>query len=98
MEQNNIVTFLYDKKVKGDLFTLEDAELTKLQEKVTIVDKEISDFIAKRVHPKSRKKLRRLLLEYNNAIFLTTAKENELYYKYGTGDGVKFIIDSLSIK
>ncbi len=98
MEQNNIITYLYDKKVEDNLFTLEDVELTRLKEKVTIVDKEISNFIAKRVHPKSRKKLQRLLLEYSNAIFITTAKENELYYKSGTGDGIKFIIDSLSSK
>ena len=62
MEQNNIITYLYDKKVEDNLFTLEDVELTRLKEKVTIVDKEISNFIAKRVHPQSRKKLQRLLL------------------------------------
>lgn len=75
-----------------------ESELKRLQENVILLNKEISNFIKKRVHPKSRKKLQKLLLDYSNAIFLNTAKENELYYRYGAEDGVKFIIDSLNAK
>lgn len=98
MEDENIINFLFDKKVEDQLFLLEDAELNKLQNKVTLADNEISKFIEKRIHPKSRKKFRKLLKDYSNAVFVHTARENQLYYDYGVSDGVKFIISSLSIK
>jgi hypothetical protein len=98
MENKNIIDFLFDKKEEDNLFSLDDIELDTLKNKVEIVENEILKFIDKRVHPKSRKKLRRLLLNYNNAIFISAAKENELYYKYGVSDGAKFITSALSIK
>ena len=98
MENQNIINYLYDKKVEDNLFLLEDSELNRLDHKVTIADKEISKFIEKRVHPRSRKKFRHLLREYSNAVFVHAARENELYYKYGVSDGVKFITSSLSTK
>lgn len=94
----NIIDYLYDKKVEDKNFSLEDVELDRLQNEVTTVDKAISKFINKRVHPKSRDRLRKLLIEYSNAIFVSIARENQLYYKYGYADGVKTIIDSLSAK
>lgn len=94
----NIIDYLYDKKIEDKKFSLEDAELDQLQHQVTIADKAISKFIDKRVHPKSRYKLRKLLIEYSNAIFVSIARENQLYYKYGFVDGVKTIIDSFSAK
>lgn len=98
MGDKNIIDFLFDKKDEDQLFLLEDTELKKLDNKITMVNNEISKFIEKRVHPKSRKKLRRLLRDYSNAIFVHVARENELYYKYGVSDGVKFITSSLSVK
>ena len=98
MSEKNIIDFLFDKKDEDQLFLLEDTELKRLDNKVTMVDNEISKFIEKRVHPKSRKKLRQLLRDYSNAIFVHVARENELYYKYGVSDGVKFITSSLSVK
>ena len=98
MDDQNIIDFLYDKKVEDRLFLLEDAELIGLSEKVTIADNEISKFIEKRVHPRSKNKLRHLIREYSNAVFVHAARENQLYYKYGVSDGVKFITSSLSVK
>ena len=98
MEQENIIDFLFDKKVEDNLFLLEDADLKRLDNKVTFADNEISKFIEKRVHPKIRKKLRKLLREYSNAVFIRIARENELYYQHGISDGVKFIVSSLSVK
>lgn len=94
----NIIDYLYDKKTEDKKFTLEDSELDQLQHEVTIADKAISKFITKRVHPKSRNKLRKLLAEYSNTVFASISKENQLYYKQGYADGIKTIIDSLSAK
>ena len=98
MENNDIIDFFFDKKIEDNLFLLEDAELERLENKKTIAEKEISKFIDKRVHPKSRKKLRKLLLKYNDAVFVSIARENQLYYKSGVSDGVKFITTALSSK
>lgn len=94
----NIIDYLYDKKIEDKKFNLEDAELDQLQHQVTIVDKAISKFIKKRVHPKSRDKLQNLLLEYSTTAFASISKQNQLYYKQGYADGIKTIIDSLSAK
>lgn len=54
MQNNeNIIDYIYDKKIEDNKFTLEDSELNQLQHEVTIVDKAISKFIDKRVHPKA---------------------------------------------
>lgn len=98
MEDNSIIAYLYDRKLEDNLFTLSDPQLKRLQQKIRIVDKEISNFITNRVHPKSRRRLQKLLFDYSNAVFLNASKENELYYKSGARDGVKFIIDSLTAK
>lgn len=95
MENPNLIDYLYDKKVEDMLFTLKDKEFGKLQKKITIADKEINKFIENRVHPKSRKLLRTLFVNYSNAVFISTARENQLYYRYGVEDGTKFLIASL---
>lgn len=99
MQNNeNIIDYIYDKKIEDNKFTLEDSELNQLRHEVSIVNKAISKFIDKRVHPKSRNKLRKLLIKYSNAMFVSVARENQLYYKYGYADGIKTIIDSCSTK
>ncbi len=94
----NIIEYLYDKKTEDKKFILEDSELNQLQNEITMADKAISKFIDRRVHPKSRDKLRKLLLEYNSAVFASISRQNQLYYRHGYADGIKTIIDSFSTK
>lgn len=93
----DLIDDLYLKKIINEEFTLDDVELEKLQERVDISEKELNDFFEKRIHPKSKKILRKLFVNYSNAVFLNNERENQLYYRYGIKDGVKFIIDALSI-
>lgn len=98
MENQDIISFLFDKKVEDNIFQMEDNELHRLDDNSIIANKDILEFIDKRVHPKSRKKLKRLLINYDNAKYLSVARENEMYYKYGVSDGIKFILAALSTK
>lgn len=98
MENQDIINFLFNKKVEDNIFLIEDNELHRLDNNAIIANKEILEFIDKRVHPKSRKKLKKLLINYDNAKYLSIARENELYYKYGISDGIKFILAALSTK
>lgn len=93
----DLIDDLYLKKIINEEFILDDVELEKLQERVDISEKELTDFFEKRIHPKSKKILRKLFVNYSNAVFLNNERENQLYYRYGIKDGVKFIIDALSI-
>ena len=92
---DNIIDYLYEKKEEDMLFTSKDKEYEELQNKITIADNEINTFIEKKVHPKSRKLLRKLFINYGNAVFVSASRENQLYYRYGVEDGIKILIASL---
>lgn len=98
MNYRDIINFVFNKKEDEELFDLEDSEREKLKEKSGIVYDEIIKFIDSRVHPKSRNKLKRLLLKYDEVECGYLRKENELLYRNGVADGVKFIITALTIK
>ena len=63
-----------------------------------IADKELSKFIDSKLHPKLRKKLKHLLLEYSNAMCVYLMQENALFYRNGVSDGIKLIMVGLSLK
>lgn len=98
MDYNDIINFLFNKKEDEELFDLENVEREKLKGKSGIVYDEIIKFIDSRVHPKSRNRLKNLLLKYDDAECACWRKENELLYRNGVADGVKFIITALTIK
>lgn len=98
MEYKDIIDFLFNKKEDEELFCLEDEELKSLDHKVDIADKELYKFIDSKVHPKLRKKLKHLLLEYSNAMCVYLRQENALFYKNGVSDGIKLIMVGLSLK
>lgn len=98
MEYKDIFEVLFDKKEDADLFDLADAELEELDSEVGKKDKELTKFIDTKIHPKCRKKLKQLLLQYNLQFAAYFRRENQLFYKNGISDAVKFIMNSLSIK
>lgn len=98
MDYKDIINFLFNKKEDEEFFDLEDDEREKLKEKSGMAYDEIIKFIDSRVHPKSRNKLKKLLFKYDDAECAYLRKENELLYRNGVADGVKFIITALTIK
>lgn len=98
MNYRDIINFVFNKKEDEELFDLEDSEREKLKNSSEMVYDELIKFIDSRVHPKSRNKLKHLLLKYDDAECACWRKENELLYRNGVADGVKFIITALTIK
>ena len=98
MKYKDIIEFLFNKKEEEGLFYLEDTEMEKLKKETITISHEIFELINKKVHPKCRKKLLNLLNKYDDAETLQVSKENELFYKNGVADGVKFILTALSIR
>lgn len=96
MPYKDIVDFLYNKKEDEELFNLEDAEREEIKKKSSKMYEKIISFIDSRVHPKSRKELENLLLEYDNAECEYLRKEMKLLYKNGFCDGIKLIVYGLS--
>ena len=98
MNYKDIINFLFNKKEDEELFDLEDSKREMFKNKSSIAYDEIIKFIDLRVHPKSRNKLKDLLSKYDDVECEYLRKENELLYRNGIADGVKFIITVLSTK
>ncbi len=98
MNYRDIINFVFNKKEDEELFDLEDLERERCKNKSSLAYDEIIKFIDTRVHPKSRNKLKNLLSKYNDVECEYLCKENELLYRNGVADGVKFIITALTIK
>lgn len=98
MENKNIINFLFNKKEDDELFDLDDAELETLNNKSDKSSKEINNFIDTKVHPKCRKKLKKLIFQYNQNLGAVLHRENELFYENGFSDCLKFILTALLLK
>ena len=98
MNYRDIINFVFNNKEDEELFDLEDSEREKFKNSSEMVYDELIKFIDSRVHPKSRNKLKHLLLKYDEVECGYLRKENELFYRNGVADGVKFIITALTIK
>lgn len=98
MEYKDIIDFIFIQKEDENLFNFDDEELTSLDNKTMECDKAITNFINSKIHPKYRKKLKRLILEYSSAMCLHLRQQNELFYRNGFSDGVELIIKALTKK
>lgn len=98
MNYKDIINFLFNKKEDEELFDLEDSKREMFKNKSSIAYDEIIKFIDLKVHPKSRNKLKDLLSKYDDVECEYLRKENELLYRNGIADGVKFIMTALSMK
>ena len=97
MADKNMISYLYYKKLEDELFKFEDSTLSELEDNITKSNK-LFNFINKRVHPRSKNKLKHLINDYINNIFARIQKENEMYYVTGFEDGIRFVIDIFSVK
>lgn len=98
MKQKDIVAVLFDKVEDDDLLDLDDEILSELDTSIEIIEKKVTNFINKRVHPKNKYKLNQLLKQKESKIYAYLHRENELFYKNGVADGVQFMLSVLSIK
>lgn len=94
----DIIDFILKNKEDEELFKSDDTELKKLDYKTSLIDKEITRFIDSKIHPKCRKKLKRLIQDYTNSLCMCIGGENEIFYREGFADGVKTILVAISIK
>ena len=98
MADKNMISYLYYKKLEDELFKFEDSTLSELEDNITKSNNKLFNFINKRVHPRSKNKLKHLINDYINNIFARIRKENEMYYVTGFEDGIRFVIDIFSVK
>ena len=99
MEENtDIIDALFDKQEDDDLFNMKDELLEELSDKIEKCTEDIQKFIEKRVHPKSRIKLKKLLKRKEKILFSYLRRENQLFYRNGVSDGINLILLSLTFK
>ena len=94
----DIIDFILKNKEDQELFNFDDVELKKLDYKTSLIDKEISSFIDSKIHPKCRKKLKRLMQDYTNSLCMYIGSQNDLFYRERFADGIKTILTAISIK
>lgn len=98
MNDKDIISMIFDKIEDEGYFDFDDPEREKLDESVTLADKKITNFIRKKIHPKKRKQLHNLILDYSLATGSYYRKENELFFKNGVAIGIEIILNALSMK
>lgn len=99
MEENaDIIDALFDKQEDDDLFNMKDELLEELSDKIEKCTEDIQKFIEKRVHPRSRTKLRKLLKRKEKSLYSYLRRENQLFYKNGVSDGISLVLLSLTFK
>lgn len=94
-EYDNIISYLYNKKDNEGLIKSDSKALEEQNKKTHKLEKEIMKFINKRVHPKSRTKLKKLIREYAFELSGCICIEKELAYKNGYSDSMKMVLLSL---
>lgn len=97
MLDDDIIGRLFELNDTEQLFTVNKEQLKNIEKKILLADKEISTFMDKRVHPKSRKQLYELIDRYKKHTIDYSFKEREQVYKTGFSDAIKMIIDAVSI-
>ena len=61
MADKNMISYLYYKKLEDELFKFEDSTLSELEDNITKSNNKLFNFINKRVHPRSKNKLKHLI-------------------------------------
>lgn len=95
MEEKSIIELLFQKKDEEGGIELHNEKLKELDKEVSVLDDKITNYIAKRVHPKCRKKLNELIDDYTRATFKYYDKERGLIYETGFFDGMNTMLDAL---
>ena len=96
--EEDIIDFLYEKKAEDGTFNLYDAILSSLDNKIDKCTNDIMNFINKRVHPKTRWQLKKILDRKENTEYDYSLREKKLLYKDGVRDGMQLVLCMLSNK
>lgn len=94
----DLIEFLFIQKESEGLFELKNDEMKNLEKKMDITDSNITKFIDERIHPRSRKQLKKLIMDYTLTLGEYFRCENEILYRSGFSDGAKIILTVLSSK
>jgi hypothetical protein len=89
--EDDILSILFEKKEDENMFNFKNEELSKWTDIKRKYSNELFDFISQRVHPKSQKKLIKLIEAYIDANVEYFYCENKLYYKAGFTDGISIV-------
>lgn len=94
-EKEDIIDVIYEKKAEDGLFSLDDAVLSELDNKIDKYANDIKKFLDKRVHPKTRFQLRKILDRKENTLYEYSIREKKLLYRDGVRDGMQLILCAL---
>ena len=81
---------------REDSYTLEKGYEICVKARRKKESETLYDFINKRVHPKSRKKLINMIESYTDAMLEITSTNNKIIYKTGFHDCMQLILAALS--
>jgi hypothetical protein len=93
--EDDIISIIFEKKEDDDMFNFKNEELSKWTDAKRKYSDELFNFISQRVHPKSQKKLIRLMEQYIDAHAEYFYCENKMYYRAGFTDGISIVNKSL---
>lgn len=88
MKQQNVLDLLFENRSQERLTEPDDEETKNLGNKISKTEECIDKFINKRIHPKSRKKLRNLIENYIILLETNNYETNRILYKKGVSDGL----------
>jgi len=89
MEDDNIISLIYDKKNTDEMFNLKDEELDSWKEKIEQTRKELFDLVNSKLYPKYLNRFTKLMLDLEDAKSEAFFIQTQLYYKEGFKDGAK---------
>lgn len=96
MEENeDIIDVIYEKKSEDAMLSLDDSILSELDNKIEKYTNDITKFINKRVHPKTRFHLKKILDRKENTLYDYSIREKKLLYKDGFRDGMQVMLYAL---
>lgn len=97
MDNENIVDLLFEMR-DGELYEFKNEEIKKFDEEIAIKRRKMEKYIGKRVNPKSRDTLNRLILDFESSISTLYLEKEKMYYQAGITDCVKFFLSAISFK
>lgn len=97
-EVYNLLHALYDRKEYDGLLNFNDEEITKINYQLNKVEREISAFMNKRVHPYTKEKLEELIEKLKDLLYSYFYRENKLIYEDGVTDGINIIVSNFTLE
>jgi len=88
MKQQNALDLLFENRSQERLAKPDDEKKKSIGNKIYKTEENINKFINKRVHPRSRKKLRKLIENYIMLLETNNHETNRMLYKKGISDGL----------